>query len=439
MYAISALAAGFVVDRYQHRLALILASAIALWSAATAAQSLATNFGSLLACRVVVGVMESVTSPAAYTILALGVPRRARPVANATFAVGVYWGGGMASASLLLDSQFGWRAVVLGTGIVGAVIALAVACALPTALAHAKRIACGDGTHPTAEDAGVAADTLTDQHSEIGPLLPPVEDLGNAGHSSKGLPLCAGTDPPHSPVAGGAPHSCRSHVLTRLGSHVCRVLRAPGLAAVIVASALRFVAGLSIAYFLAKYVAVQFPDEADQQLFAAGNAVIIAVCGSISALAGGALGSRMMSIAPSPSTISAVDAEAAAPARQQLYIPAVGGLVAAVAWAVLVLVPEAAGIWVVLTALAVEYLFAEAWFGPTLAFVQSAVPPADAGTAVALFVSATSIAGSLSPVVVGAIWDALEDKRDSRWPLLVAVSGSYVLSGLVFWTVIAKR
>ncbi|KAA0155897.1 hypothetical protein FNF29_01316 [Cafeteria roenbergensis] len=286
-YAAASAVTGPVLDRIGARVKWLLAAAVLIWSAATAAQALASTFWLLAICRALVGLAESVTSPAAYSIIAAVVPASRRSIANAVFSVGV----------------------------------------------------------------------------------------------------------------------------------VARVCATPGFVLTVIAATARFLAGLSIAFFLAKFMAAQFPTRADD--FSIGNAVIVAACGTTSALGGGAVGDALSRFGP----------------MAQLWVPIVGGLVAAGAMAVTFLSPsfEAS-----MGGLAVAYLFAEAWFGPTLAAVQTLVPLDHIGTATALFVAITTAGGSVAPAVLGAVWDSLDDKRDIRFALVAAVSGCYVIASAAFALVIAR-
>ncbi|KAA0158427.1 hypothetical protein FNF28_06221 [Cafeteria roenbergensis] len=354
-YAAASAVTGPVLDRIGARVKWLLAAAVLIWSAATAAQALASTFWLLAICRALVGLAESVTSPAAYSVIAAVVPASRRSIANAVFSVGVYWGGGLASACLLLDNRVGWRAVVAGIGALGVVAtALAAAC-LPSASSHRAM-------------------------------------------ASRALSLGQGQ-------TGGGDET------------VARVCATPGFVLTVVAATARFLAGLSIAFFLAKFMAAQFPTRADD--FSIGNAVIVAACGTTSALGGGAVGDALSRFGP----------------MAQLWVPIVGGLVAAGAMAVTFLSPsfEAS-----MGGLAVAYLFAEAWFGPTLAAVQTLVPLDHIGTATALFVAITTAGGSVAPAVLGAVWDSLDDKRDIRFALVAAVSGCYVIASAAFALVIAR-
>lgn len=80
VYAAFSLVAGRVVDVVGSRAVLVVA--IVVWSLATASQALAHSTAALFAARAVLGIAESVTNPACYTLIASFVPppRRGPPV-----------------------------------------------------------------------------------------------------------------------------------------------------------------------------------------------------------------------------------------------------------------------------------------------------------------------------------------------------------------------
>ena len=431
-YAAASAVTGPVLDRIGARVKWLLAAAVLIWSAATAAQALASTFWLLAICRALVGLAESVTSPAAYSIIAAVVPASRRSIANAVFSVGVYWGGGLASACLLLDNRVGWRAVVAGIGALGVVAtALAAAC-LPSASSHRAMAS-------RALSLGQSQTGGGDETSEAEAALKPRAALGAGPGLASDCHEVASRRPDRShdgpavspeqcsllpvpPAAEAARDgSCRRRFASAAAAlvprRVARVCATPGFVLTVIAATARFLAGLSIAFFLAKFMAAQFPTRADD--FSIGNAVIVAACGTTSALGGGAVGDALSRFGP----------------MAQLWVPIVGGLVAAGAMAVTFLSPsfEAS-----MGGLAVAYLFAEAWFGPTLAAVQTLVPLDHIGTATALFVAITTAGGSVAPAVLGAVWDSLDDKRDIRFALVAAVSGCYVIASAAFALVIAR-
>lgn len=122
-YATLGLPVAWLADRYERRS--LLAGALALWSAFTAALSLATGAVSLFLTRVAVGIGEAGGSPPSVSLVADYFPRERRAFALGVlylyipcgFVVGYLAGGWLAE-------HVGWRAACLWLGLPG--IALAV-------------------------------------------------------------------------------------------------------------------------------------------------------------------------------------------------------------------------------------------------------------------------------------------------------------------------
>ena len=77
-----------------------------------------------------------------------------------------------------------------------------------------------------------------------------------------------------------------------------------------------------------------------------------------------------------------------------------------------------------------EYLFAECWFGPTIAALQRAAPPAAQGTAQGLFNTLTLV-GNLAPAVIG--YGLKESSYELPSLLIVAVPVLYAASAAAFY------
>ena len=98
-YAISAIPAGHIVDRYNRRMIIGLASV--LWAASTIVSGTATSIEHLFIGRAGVGIAESVIAPAAFSMIRDGVPTRSRGLAFSLYAMAPLVGG---ATSLLLGS-----------------------------------------------------------------------------------------------------------------------------------------------------------------------------------------------------------------------------------------------------------------------------------------------------------------------------------------------
>jgi ACS family glucarate transporter-like MFS transporter len=112
LYVVCLVPMGIIVDRLGTRT--VNAAGIGLWSIATALTGLATGFGMLIATRVMMGVGESTTYPAAGRVIREWIPLKERALFTAIFNGGAYFGpaiGGLVLASLV--SEVGWRVTFL--------------------------------------------------------------------------------------------------------------------------------------------------------------------------------------------------------------------------------------------------------------------------------------------------------------------------------------
>ncbi len=66
-------------------------------------------FWQVLVARFALGIGEAFCNPPAYSLISDLFPPEKRSTANGIYAFGVYVGGGLASLSTVLNSQFGWR------------------------------------------------------------------------------------------------------------------------------------------------------------------------------------------------------------------------------------------------------------------------------------------------------------------------------------------
>lgn len=106
---------GWLVDRFTA--SRVLVGGFCIWSLATILSGFAAGFAALFACRLLLGVGESVSFPAASKILAENVPEEQRGLANGIVQAGVSFGpafgiffGGM------LIAAYGWRPFFIGFG-----------------------------------------------------------------------------------------------------------------------------------------------------------------------------------------------------------------------------------------------------------------------------------------------------------------------------------
>jgi len=129
-YATVGLPVAWLADRYERRS--LIALAVGLWSAMTAACGLANGFGALFLARIGVGIGEAGGSPPSVSLVAdyFTPERRARALGAlylqipCGFVVGYLLGG-------WLDELVGWRLTFLLVGLPGVVLAVLVRLSLP--------------------------------------------------------------------------------------------------------------------------------------------------------------------------------------------------------------------------------------------------------------------------------------------------------------------
>jgi len=104
----------------------VLVTGFIVWSFATILTGLVSGFAALFACRLLLGVGESVSFPATAKLLCENVDEERRGLANGITQAGIYFGpafgvffGGM------LTAAFGWRLFFVGFGAVSVLWALA--------------------------------------------------------------------------------------------------------------------------------------------------------------------------------------------------------------------------------------------------------------------------------------------------------------------------
>ena len=122
-YAIFGVFMGAVADRMNRTR--LISYGLGFWSALTALSGAAMGFLSLAVPRLLIGIGESILTPAAMSILGDRFPQRWRGVALGVFGMGPAIGIG---ASLLivayLEPIFGWRGCFYLVGSIGVIMAL---------------------------------------------------------------------------------------------------------------------------------------------------------------------------------------------------------------------------------------------------------------------------------------------------------------------------
>jgi MFS transporter, ACS family, D-galactonate transporter len=111
-YSLFLIPAGLALDRFGVRVPLTVAFLV--WSAASAATSLASTVGLLVLCRLLVGAGEAFVAPAAMRYIRAGFEEERRGVAVSLFIAGTKVGPAIAfPLATVLMASFGWRAMFL--------------------------------------------------------------------------------------------------------------------------------------------------------------------------------------------------------------------------------------------------------------------------------------------------------------------------------------
>ena len=364
LYATAGLFAGRLADTFDRRA--LVAGGCLLWSGATALFATVHGFPGALLARTGLGLFESLSAPASFSLIAQYFDDATRGRANAIFSLGIYLGGAFASLSQLLSSQsgLGWR-----------------------------------GTYTLLAAIGVAVAGVT---------------LGVVREPKRPPPAVAAND--EAQVAESS-ESLLDSVRAVLAPTETKVL--------FLASGVRYMAGYALGAFLPVYYRTAFPENGAQ--FSVYNAFIVGGCGLASALLGGSIADKLAKTGG---------------ARARALVPGVGALIGAVFLA-LALTTDSFALSMVF--LGFEYLFAEAWFGPTLSLLQGLLPQSRQGIASSLFLFVGSMFGSAAPLVLGLVLDASGGSGTAegvRSGLLAASGGTYLLCTLGFgalYQVLGKR
>src|SRR5688572_12303947 len=124
-YCILAIPVGWLADRTNR--VKVLSFACALWSAATAACGMATNYPQLVLARMTVGIGEAGGVPPSYAIISDYFPPGTRGTALGLFNVGPPIGQALGVAfGASIAASYSWRDGFLAVGAVGIVAALVV-------------------------------------------------------------------------------------------------------------------------------------------------------------------------------------------------------------------------------------------------------------------------------------------------------------------------
>eukprot|EP01041_Mallomonas_annulata_P011077 gene11077-23156_t len=378
--------AGRISDLNDRRL--IIAASCLISSLATGLQGFITSFDGLIPLRALIGASQAFTNPAAFTLISDYFPKNKLGQINGIYSTGIYLGGGLASISILIDNALGWRSTLFLIAIVGICISFLNVIVLKDPRIQPKIIN---------EESDLNTSLLTSNSDSINTSLTDSKTLEKQD---------------------------KTFSFSDIFQNISQLLEPTEVKLILIASLIRFIAGITIGTFKAPFVLDKFPS--DEILFSTTNAFIVAGAGFVSSLFGGYLSDLL---ADSKREHVSSDGSIAIKTRARTWVPGIGSLVAAPLWAAFILAPTAQ---YALAILLVEYLAAECWFGPTLAALFSFTSPERRGTAQGLFSILTAL-GSLGPIVVGALTEGKLGIAYSLGDSLIwVVSGAYLLSGLLF-------
>jgi Sugar phosphate permease len=117
-YAVAGIPMGRLADRTSRK-AMIL-TGLAIWSTATLLTGFATTFTLLILLRILLGLSQSMLSPAVYSYLADYAPEKDRASAFSIYAAGIFIGVGL---SFLIGGEItqstSWQQAFQGSGLMG--------------------------------------------------------------------------------------------------------------------------------------------------------------------------------------------------------------------------------------------------------------------------------------------------------------------------------
>lgn len=379
VFAFTSLFAGSVADRFNR--SYILGVSCLVWSLSTACQSIVSESWQLVPLRVIMGFSQAFYNPAAYTLLSDVFPSNMSSSVNGVLSSGIYIGGGLASLSILIDNQFGWKdtlRIVGGTGIL---------------------------------ISGLLLSLLKDPRKSIDNEKL-ILDKNIIPSTSSSIASVTADSP--SPAA----------VIIDVFRSLQEVIAIPEVRILLFSSFCRFAAGFTIGIWKAAYIFERYPENID--LFSSTNAVIITAGGLLSTVVGGYIADKISNPVTDNSSTQIIQK------RSKAWVPAIGSLVAIPAWSSFILTsdPKIAAI-----SLFVEYLAAECWFGPILSSLYSQVPLNRRGTAQGIFSILLAFA-NVVPYFIGLATShkiGLNVDITLGTAILWVVNISYLLSALGFF------
>ena len=340
-----------------------------IWALATLSQSMAHSYEEVLIARVIMGGACAFASPAAYSLIADTISEERAALANSIYASGVYLGGALASLSLLLDNMLGWRFTM---ALIGSYGLLSVA---------------------------LSAFTL------------PSESVRN--------------------VTTNRSDEVKDNVKTTMTKNAMEILSVSRVRYLLLASFFRFSAGLIIAIWAPTFYKQSYPQSSSE--YAVLNALIKGGVGMTSGILGGYLAGFLKQYRKDSDQDQSFVNLYFDNETILLLVPMISSLLAIPTWYLATHTSQGISSFeIAMFWLAVEYLVAECWFGPTIAVLQSSVSPTLRGTAQGIFVLIGALA-NVSPSLLGYTYGNQSLTVPLSDLLGFAVCGGYLMSFLFFF------
>jgi len=375
LFGVASLGAGIASDRWDRKVLTIGSSAG--WALASFGTAVATSYPEVVGWRILMGLCCAFTTPTAYTLINERVPTANKSFATSLYGTGVAFGGALASLSILLDTDYGWKNTMLIISVVGFLSSFLSLLLLPP------------------DDTAAAKRKDEDPPERIGPKSTPRSTL---------------------PTDDDTSTSTTTNTNTIWQDVVVAVTSNARTKWIYLGSFLRFSSGLCIGVWSAPYFRQAFPDNAQQ--YAIAQAVITAVGGSVSGLLGGTFADQLAASASKSTTEDNNDRDSETETETntklvfgmidttgiqepRLIVPVIGSLLAVPCWYSAMHTTQDFNLAMVY--LATEYLVAECWFGPTISSLLTTVEPKVTGTAQGLF-TLTGAVANLSPSLLGFLY-----------------------------------
>jgi predicted MFS family arabinose efflux permease len=383
LFALSSLIAGNFADRYDRKILTLVSCTV--WALATLSQSVAHSYEEVLVARFVMGGACAFAVPAGYSLIADRISEDRAALANSIYASGVYLGGSLASLSILLDDMVGWRGALAIIGWYGLFSVAVSAVMLPFE--------------------GMRNEKQSNQEEVVG------EDI-------------------------------KTNAKPSLTCNSIEILSTPQLQCLMLAAFFRYSAGLIIAIWAPTYYKQVFPHSTSE--FAVVNAFIKGALGMTSGIVGGSLAGSLQSWIANQQKDSAKHAlsimeEYFDDKTILLLVPIISSLLAVPTWYFATHTTQGehafdlAMIW-----LAMEYLVAECWFGPTITLLQSSVESSMRGTAQGIFVLVGAL-GNISPALLGWMYGNQSFELSLADLLGYGVCGGYFASCIFFIASVGEK